>query len=89
MTRTRRSAGQAAIELLGLVPAVLVVALGAWQLAAVSWAALQADEEVRARAMGAGGAPGTVTVAATVGVPSLLPGVRGLAVTARAAVRKP
>lgn len=85
---SRRQIGQAAIEVLGLVPAVLVLALGAWQLAAVSWAALQADEAVRRQALAATGG-GTTTVRAEARVPVVLPGVGPLRVRARATVRMP
>ncbi len=88
---TRRAdRGQASLELLAMVPLVLLAGLLAWQLVAVLAAGFQAQEEVRARALGAGAGPGaTTTVTATVAVPPVLPGVRGLRFTARAAVRTP
>ncbi len=86
----RRAGGQAALELLALVPLLLVAALLAWQLAAVVGAGMRAQERVRAEAIGAGASGGgTGTVAATEDVPGLLPGVRGLSIRARATVRTP
>jgi hypothetical protein len=82
--------GQAALELLAALPLLVAAALLAWQLVAVLGAAATAQERARARALAAGGPPGrVVTVSATVPVPAFLPGVDGLAVRARAAVRTP
>ena len=51
--RCRAGRGQAAVEVLALVPLLVVVALLGWQLAAVVTAALRADEQVRRDALGA------------------------------------
>lgn len=88
--RRGRQRGQASLELLAMVPLVLLAGLLAWQLVAVLAAGLQAQEEVRSRALRAGAGPQpTRTVTATVAVPRVLPGVRGLRLTARAGVRTP
>ncbi|MGD9572004.1 MAG: hypothetical protein AB7V62_08980 [Thermoleophilia bacterium] len=83
-----RSAGQASLELLALVPLLLLAALVAWQLAAVLGAGMRAQQEARAEALAATGA-GVETLTATRTVPVVVPGVRGLRITARAAVRVP
>jgi hypothetical protein len=86
----RGGGGQASVELIALVPLVLLAGLLAWQLIAVLAAGLEAQERVRAEALRAGSGPAAVrTVTATVPVPRVLPGVRGLRLTARAAVRTP
>jgi hypothetical protein len=90
--RRRRPGGQAALELLALVPLLLVAALLAWQLAAVVGAGMRAQERVRAEAIRAGGHPGGMgmsTVTASEAVPVLLPGGRALSIRARATVRTP
>ena len=87
--RRRDRTGQAAVEVLALVPLLVVVALIGWQLAAVVTAALRADEGVRQDALGARGAGRVVVVDAAMRVPSFLPGVRGLRVPARLGVRTP
>lgn len=89
MTR-RRVGGQAAVELIAAVPVLVAAALLAWQLVAVLGAGQEAQRRVRADAMRAAGPSGsTATTSATVAVPVVLPGVGGLRVTARAAVRTP
>ena len=89
MTRSR-SRGQAAVELLAAIPVVLIAGLLAWQLVAVLAGGLRAQERVRAEGLRATGAPGrTVVVTASARVPGLLPGLGGLRVRARAAVRAP
>ncbi len=86
----RGGRGQASVELIALVPLVLLAGLLAWQLVAVLAAGLEAQERVGDRALRAGPGPAaTRTVSATVAVPRVLPGVRGLRLTARAAVRTP
>lgn len=88
--RRRPAPGQAALEVLALVPLLLVAALLAWQLAAVVGAGMRAQERVRAEALQAGAAGGGVrTLGAVEPVPGLLPGVRGMSIRARAAVRAP
>jgi hypothetical protein len=90
LRRRRRAAGQAALELLAVVPLILAAAALAWQLVAVTHAGAEAQESARARALQASGAPGvTLTVRASSPVPALLPGLGGLSVDARAAVRAP
>lgn len=82
--------GQAALELLAAVPALLLAALLAWQLAAVVGAGMRAEERVRREALAATGSPGRLTtVVATEAVPGVLPGAGGLRIGARAAVRTP
>jgi len=82
--------GQASIELLAMVPLLILAGLLAWQLMAVLVAGLHAQDDVRARALRAGPSPAGVTVvAATVAVPPLLPGVRGLRIRASAGIRTP
>ncbi|MGE0028819.1 MAG: hypothetical protein AB7U07_17150, partial [Thermoleophilia bacterium] len=87
MSRRRAGGGQAAVEVLALLPLLLVVALVGWQLAAVVTAALRADEQVRRDALGASGAGRVVVVDAAARVPAFLPGMRGLRVPARVGVR--
>jgi hypothetical protein len=88
--RRRRASGQAAIELLALVPLVLAAAVLAWQLVAVMRAGAAAQEAARGRALEAAGAPGaTLSARASSPVPAFLPGLGGLSVGARAAVRAP
>ena len=92
MTRPRPARdgrGQAAVEVLALLPLLVVVALVGWQLAAVVTAALRADERVRRDALGAAGGGRVVVVDTAVRVPAFLPGVRGVRVPARVGVRTP
>jgi hypothetical protein len=59
----RACRGQASIEALAVVPALLLAAALAWWLAAAAATALRAEEDVRRAALRARGAPGaTVTV---------------------------
>lgn len=82
--------GQAAPELLAAIPIVLAAGLVAWQLVAALWAGVQAQERLRAEGLRATGESGqVVTVRARVPVPGVLPGLGGLHVEARAAVRAP
>jgi hypothetical protein len=82
--------GQAAVELLVVIPIVVLVGLLAWQLVGVVAAGLRAEQRVRAEGLRAAGASGrTVLVSVTERVPALLPGVEGLRLRARAAVRVP
>ena len=87
--RCRAGRGQAAVEVLALVPLLVVVALLGWQLAAVVTAALRADEQVRRDALGATGGGRVVVVDTAARVPAFLPGVRDLRVPARVGVRTP
>lgn len=92
MTRrgARAAEGQAAIELLAALPILLGAGLLAWQLVAVLLAGMQAQDRLRAEALRAGGPSGRlVAVRAHAPVPALLPGVGGLRVEARGAVRAP
>lgn len=65
--------GQAAIEVIAAVPAVLLAALVAWQLTAVIAAGLRAQDAARERALAvpAGSAAATITVRER--VPAVLP----------------
>lgn len=87
--RGRRAAGQAAVELVALVPVLLAVGLLAWQLVAVIGAGLRAEEQARQRGLRAAGGGGVATIAVSEPVPSLVPGARGLRIGARASVRTP
>lgn len=88
--RRRRSQGQAAVELLASIPVLVLVGLLAWQLVGVLAAGLRAQERVRAEALRAVSLSGrTVLVSATAQVPPILPGLEGMRVRARAAVRTP
>jgi len=90
IVRPRRASGQAALELLAVVPLILAAAALAWQLVAVARAGAAAQESARARALQASGPRGaTLMVRASSPVPALLPGLDGLSVGARAAVRAP
>ncbi len=82
MTRARQ-AGQGTLELLVAIPALmLVVALG-WQVIAVAWTAVRAEEAARRAGLAAGGAPGrVVTVTRTTTVPGPLADGRSLTVHA-------
>lgn len=85
-----RFRGQATLELLAAVPLVLVAGLLAWQLVAVLAAGMRAQEDARSAALARrAGATGVAVITTTVPVPAMLPGVRGVAVRARAAVRTP
>jgi hypothetical protein len=78
------------VELLAAVPILVMAGLLAWQLVAVLGAGMRAQERVRAEALRATGAPGrTVLVTESARVPTVLAGVAGLTVRARAAVRAP
>lgn len=83
--------GQAAIELLAMVPVLIVVGLLAWQLMSVIGAGLRVQAELRVMAVRAvAGAVGdTVVVSTRVPVPVVLPGLGGMAVPARVGVRVP
>lgn len=89
--RRRTSRGQAAIEVLALVPAILVIGLVAWQLVAVIATGLRAQAAVRVEAVRAVGqvAGERVTVSVQVPVPSVLPGLDGLHVPVRVGIRTP
>lgn len=78
------------MELLAAIPILVLVGLLAWQLLGVVAAGMRAEQRVRAEALRAAGASGrTVLVSASARVPALLPGIEGLHVRARAAVRAP
>jgi hypothetical protein len=87
----RRSCrGQAAVELLVAIPALVMIGLVAWQLVAVVAAGFRAEQRLRAEGLGAVGASGrTVPVSAAERVPAILPGAEGLRLVVRAAVRAP
>ena len=91
MPTSRRAwcAGQAAIEAVALVPVLFLVALAAWQLAAIGVAALRADEQLRRQGL----SPNRVERARIVNLRSealvamILPGTGPISVVARGAVR--
>ena len=86
----RAARGQAALEFVVAVPLLLAAALLAWQLAAVVWAGMQAQERARREALQATPPPGrTHVVTASVTVPALLLGADGLVARARVGVRAP
>ncbi len=87
--RQRGGSGQAAVELLAMVPVIVLAGLLGWQLMAAIGAGLAAQEEVRDRALHAEGAGRPVVVSATAPVPVVIPGVTGLRVVARAGIRTP
>lgn len=90
LRRLRRRDGQAAVELLAAVPVLVVAAFLAWQVAAAGWAAVRAEEAVRAAGLHASESGGTahlVTVTSRVAVPGPL--ASGLHASARAVVRVP
>lgn len=84
-------AGQASIEVIGALPAILLAALLAWQLVAVLGAAMRAEEQVRAEAIARAtdGERGTLIVSRRVEVPRVLPGAGGFEIGSRAVVRVP
>ena len=86
--RRAASRGQASVELIALVPVLVAIVLLVWQLAVLVRGALQAQERARAAALSQAG-DGIITVAASVRVPALLPGVGALHLPARAVVRAP
>ena len=87
----RRQGGQAAIELLAMVPVLIVIGLLAWQLMSVIGAGLRVQAEVRVMAVQAvAGAVGeTVVVSTRLPVPVVIPGLGGMEVPARVGVRVP
>ena len=86
--RRDRHRGQAAIELIACIPIVIAAALMGWQLAAVAWAGIRAEEEVRRAGIAATGRPGSlVVVHGAAPVPGLLG--RGLEIRSRGVVRAP
>ena len=87
--RRRGGRGQAAVEMLALLPLLVVVALLGWQLAAVVAAGMRAQDEVRAAALGATGSGRVVTVEAAADAGVLLPGLGRVRVPARVGVRTP
>ena len=86
----RGGRGQAAIEMLAMIPVLVLVVLLGWQLAAVIGAGARVQEEVRERALDATGGSGRIVVVnAAEAVGAVLPGVGGLRVHARLGVRAP
>jgi hypothetical protein len=87
----RCQGGQAAIELLAMVPVLIVAGLLAWQLMSVIGAGLRVQAELRVMAATtvAGAVSDTVVVSTRVPVPVVLPGMGGLEVPARVGVRVP
>jgi hypothetical protein len=80
----RDQSGQAAVDLVATIPALVLLTLIAFQLALAGYGLWSAALEARteARAAHVSGAPGATSVA--VRVPGVLPGVDGLRVQARA-----
>jgi Flp pilus assembly protein TadG len=89
MSRRRPGRGQAAVEMLALLPLLALVALMGWQLAAVVAAGMRAQDEVRTAALRAEGSGRVVTVGAAADVGVLVPGLGHLRVPARIGVRTP
>jgi hypothetical protein len=89
VTRRRAGRGQAAVEVLALLPALVLVALLGWQLAAVLSAALEADARVRDEALGARRGGRVLVVGASARAHGFLPGLGGVSVPARVGVRTP
>lgn len=87
----RRDRGQASIEVLALVPAVVLLLLAALQVASMLAAVAAAQDDARGRALGARGPAGATTVVTgTSAVPALrLMAWRRDAVHVRASVRLP
>ncbi|MCB0882490.1 MAG: hypothetical protein KDC33_09800 [Thermoleophilia bacterium] len=54
----RHQAGQGVLEMLVALPVLALVAALAWQVVAVAWAGVRAEEAVRAAALDAAGPPG-------------------------------
>ena len=86
--RRARARGQASVELIALVPLLVAVVVLVWQLALLVRGAQLAQARARAEALSQHGV-GIVTVATSVRVPALLPGIGALRVPARAVVRAP
>lgn len=81
-----RQRGQGAVELVVGVPLILLMALVAWQVAAVMWAGVRAEEGARRAAFAATGASGRVVVVThAVTVPGPLADGATLRVRARVA----
>ena len=78
------------MEMVAIVPVVLVVALAAWQLAAVTWAALATQREIHQAIIKPPAGHGVhARLRAEHRLPLLLPGIGELTVRARAEVRRP
>lgn len=88
MTRRVRQSGQASVEALALIPALVLVVAMAWQLALLVRGALVAQDSARAAAVTATG-HGNVVVRRTVDVPVVVPGVGRLRIPVTAVVRAP
>lgn len=86
-----RERGQAALEVVALLPLLVALALLAVQVASVLGAASQAQDRARAKAMQVTGRPGSlVAVEGSARPPALTAlGARGDAVRVRVAVRVP
>ena len=91
VARLRCERGQAALEVVALLPLLVGLALLAVQVASVLGAASHAQDRARAKALQATGRPGEmVAVEASARPPALVAlGSRGGAVRVRAAVRVP
>lgn len=87
--RRHRRSGQASIELIAAIPLLVGAGLVAWQLVAVLWAGIQAQERLRADGLRSQGRGELVSVRAHARVPAVLPGLGDLRVEVRGAVRTP
>ena len=87
----RACAGQAALEVIALLPLLVALALLGVQVASVLAAASQAQDRAREKAMGATGESGALVTVTGAASPPALPGIgaRAGAVRVRAAVRIP
>lgn len=73
--------------MLAVLPVVVVVALLAWQVAALLAGAMDATDRARAAALAAGAGGDSVEIVRTARVPTFLPGLGRMAVTGRVVVR--
>ena len=80
----RRCDGQASVEAIALVPVIVCAVVVVWQLVVLTVAALQAHEQVRARAV-----TGSGRVVADASAPALLPVLGRLRLRATAEVYGP
>ena len=78
------------MELIAIVPVVLVVALIAWQLAAITWAVLANERELHHAIVTPPAGRGVhAQLHAERRLPGLLPGLGELTVVSEAQVRRP
>ncbi len=84
----RRQSGQARLEVIGVLPALVVAIALVWQLAAFVRAGVLVHQDARTKALGQGGS-GVVRVVAERRVASVIPGVGPFLVRASAATVAP